>query len=94
MNGKVLVDISNPLDFSQGMTPILSVSNTDPLGEQIQRRFCEARIVKTLHTLMVYRIARSVPGLYVSFAFHLQSCIFRSGAEGIRTPDLRRAKAV
>ena len=51
LNGKVLVDISNPLDFSQGMPPILSVSNTDSLGEQIQRRFSEARVVKTLHTM-------------------------------------------
>ena len=51
LNGKVLVDISNPLDFSQGIPPILSVSNTDSLGEQIQRRFSEARVVKTLHTM-------------------------------------------
>jgi 8-hydroxy-5-deazaflavin:NADPH oxidoreductase len=54
LNGKVLVDISNPLDFSQGMPPILSVSNTDSLGEQIQRRFSEARVVKTLHTMNSY----------------------------------------
>jgi 8-hydroxy-5-deazaflavin:NADPH oxidoreductase len=54
LNGKVLVDISNPLDFSQGMPPILSVSNTDSLGEQIQRRFSEARVVKTLHTMNAY----------------------------------------
>jgi 8-hydroxy-5-deazaflavin:NADPH oxidoreductase len=51
LNGKVLVDVSNPLDFSQGMPPTLSVSNTDSLGEQIQRRFVEARVVKTLHTM-------------------------------------------
>jgi 8-hydroxy-5-deazaflavin:NADPH oxidoreductase len=54
LNGKVLVDISNPLDFSQGMPPILSVSNTDSLGEQIQRRLSEARVVKTLHTMNAY----------------------------------------
>jgi 8-hydroxy-5-deazaflavin:NADPH oxidoreductase len=54
LNGKVLVDISNPLDFSQGMPPILSVSNTDSLGEQIQGRFSEARVVKTLHTMNAY----------------------------------------
>ena len=51
LNGKILVDISNPLDFSQGMPPTLSVSNTDSLGEQIQRRFPEAKVVKTLHTM-------------------------------------------
>lgn len=54
LNGKVLVDISNPLDFSKGMPPTLSVSNTDSLGEQIQRRFPEAKVVKTLHTMNAY----------------------------------------
>jgi predicted dinucleotide-binding enzyme len=51
LNGKILIDVSNPLDFSRGMPPTLSVSNTDSLGEQIQRRFPEARVVKTLHTM-------------------------------------------
>jgi predicted dinucleotide-binding enzyme len=54
LNGKVLIDISNPLDFSRGMPPTLLVSNTDSLGEQIQRRFPEAKVVKTLHTMNAY----------------------------------------
>lgn len=54
LNGKILVDISNPLDFSKGMPPTLSVSNTDSLGEQIQRRFPKAKVVKTLHTMNAY----------------------------------------
>jgi predicted dinucleotide-binding enzyme len=54
LNEKILVDISNPLDFSQGMPPTLSVSNTDSLGEQIQRRFPEVMVVKTLHTMNAY----------------------------------------
>jgi predicted dinucleotide-binding enzyme len=54
LNGKVLIDIANPLDFSKGMPPTLSVSNTDSLGEQIQRRFPEAKVVKTLHTMNAY----------------------------------------
>jgi 8-hydroxy-5-deazaflavin:NADPH oxidoreductase len=41
--GKVLVDVANPLDFSQGMPPSLSVSNSDSLGEQIQRAFLPRR---------------------------------------------------
>jgi predicted dinucleotide-binding enzyme len=49
LNGKILIDIANPLDFSKGMPPTLLVSNTDSLGEQIQRRFPEAKVVKTLH---------------------------------------------
>jgi predicted dinucleotide-binding enzyme len=49
--GKVLVDIANPLDFSQGFPPTLFVKDTDSLGEQVQRAFPEARVVKTLNTL-------------------------------------------
>lgn len=52
--GKVLLDIANPLDFSQGMPPALTVSNTDSLGEQIQRRFPETRVVKALNTMNAY----------------------------------------
>lgn len=47
---KVVLDIANPLDFSRGMPPTLSVCNTDSLGEQLQRAFPNVRIVKTLNT--------------------------------------------
>jgi predicted dinucleotide-binding enzyme len=49
--GKVLMDIANPLDFSHGFPPSLDPVNTDSLGEQIQRTFPEARVVKTLNTM-------------------------------------------
>jgi hypothetical protein len=49
--GKVVVDIANPLDFSAGFPPTLSIKDTDSLGEQVQRAFPEARVVKTLNTL-------------------------------------------
>ena len=51
LKGKILVDISNPLDFSKGMPPTLTVCNTDSIGEQIQRAFPEAKVVKTLNTI-------------------------------------------
>jgi predicted dinucleotide-binding enzyme len=51
LKGKVLIDIANPLDFSNGMPPSLSVVNTDSLGEQIQRTFPDTKVVKTLNTL-------------------------------------------
>ncbi|MGW6394957.1 NADPH-dependent F420 reductase [Streptomyces sp. NPDC055103] len=49
--GKVLIDIANPLDFSQGIPPSLNPVNTDSLGEQIQRAFPETKVVKTLNTM-------------------------------------------
>lgn len=49
--GKVLVDVANPLDFSDGFPPTLTVANTDSLAEQIQGRFPDARVVKTLNTM-------------------------------------------
>ncbi len=51
LKGKVLIDIANPLDFSKGMPPALTVCNTDSLGEQIQRAFPDAKVVKTLNTM-------------------------------------------
>ncbi len=53
LSGKILIDVANPLDFSQGMPPTLTVSNTDSLAEQIQREFPGARVVKTLNTVNV-----------------------------------------
>lgn len=49
--GKIIVDISNPLDFSFGNPPILSLSNTSSLGEEIQKRFPDTKVVKALNTM-------------------------------------------
>lgn len=51
LDGKVLLDIANPLDFSAGFPPTLFVSNTDSLAEQIQRAFPNTRVVKSLNTM-------------------------------------------
>jgi 8-hydroxy-5-deazaflavin:NADPH oxidoreductase len=66
LNGKILVDISNPLDFSAGFPPTLiqGLSNTTSLGEEIQKAYPDLKVVKTLNTmncgLMVD--AKAVPG--------------------------------
>jgi predicted dinucleotide-binding enzyme len=69
LSGKVLVDVANPLDFSQGFPPLLSVANTDSLGEQIQRAFPDARVVKTLNTMNAYVMIEPsrVPGSHNVF---------------------------
>jgi predicted dinucleotide-binding enzyme len=50
-NGKTVIDISNPLDFSKGMPPSLipEYSNTNSLGEEIQKLLPQANVVKTLN---------------------------------------------
>ena len=49
--GKVVVDVANPLDFSGGFPPQLSVPEGDSLAEQIQREFPRSRVVKALNTV-------------------------------------------
>lgn len=61
---KILIDIANPLDFSEGMPPSLSVCNTDSLGEQIQHKFPNVKVVKTLNTVNAHVMVApdKVPG--------------------------------
>jgi 8-hydroxy-5-deazaflavin:NADPH oxidoreductase len=51
LTGKVVIDTSNPLDFSHGFPPSLFVSNTDSLAEQLQRKLPAARLVKMFNTM-------------------------------------------
>jgi len=51
LKNKVVVDVSNPLDFSRGFPPTLTVCNTDSVAEQIQRAFPDAKVVKALNTM-------------------------------------------
>ncbi|MGD1846883.1 MAG: NADPH-dependent F420 reductase [Salibacteraceae bacterium] len=61
LNGKTLIDVANPLDFSNGMPPSLSPVNTDSLGEQIQRRFPQLKVVKSLNTMNTFLMVN--PGM-------------------------------
>lgn len=51
LNGKIIIDLANPLDFSKGMPPSLAIWNTNSLGEEIQKAFPKAKVVKALNTM-------------------------------------------
>jgi len=69
LEGKTLIDVANPLDFSKGMPPTLSVCNTDSLGEQIQRAFPTAHVVKSLNTVSANVMVNPsiIPGVHDMF---------------------------
>jgi predicted dinucleotide-binding enzyme len=50
-SGKVVIDAMNPLDFSGGFPPKLSISGEDSLGESVQRTLPEAKVVKAFNTI-------------------------------------------
>lgn len=69
LSGKVLLDVSNPLDFSGGWPPSLSICNTDSLAEQIQRTYPDSLVVKSLNTVnyQVMIAPEIVPGNHQLF---------------------------
>jgi len=87
MNGKILIDLSNPLDFSKGFPPILSVSNTDSLGEQIQKAYPGVHVVKALNTMncMLMVNPSAIKGDHAAFI-----CGNDSGSKGKVTDILKK----
>ena len=46
---KIVIDVTNPLDFSKGMPPKLAIGHTDSAGETVQRLLPNAKVIKTLN---------------------------------------------
>ena len=63
IDGKIVIDITNPLDFTKGMPPRLleGLNNSNSLGEEIQKALPTAKVVKTFHTVNCYVMVN--PGL-------------------------------
>ena len=60
--GKVVIDTTNPLDFSGGMPPRLAVGHSDSAGEQVQRWLPKARVVKCFNVVgNAHMVAPSFP---------------------------------
>ena len=50
-SNKIVVDATNPLDFSKGVPPGFTVTLGNSLGEQIQRHISQAKVVKAFNTI-------------------------------------------
>ena len=87
LDGKILVDLSNPLDFSRGMPPSLTICNDDSLGERIQRAFPAAKVVKTLNTVNAYLMV--APGMLAGGDHTMFVCGDDSAAKATVTAMLK-----
>jgi 8-hydroxy-5-deazaflavin:NADPH oxidoreductase len=47
--GKIVIDVTNPLEFSEGMPPRLAVGYTDSAGETVQRMLPNSKVVKAFN---------------------------------------------
>jgi predicted dinucleotide-binding enzyme len=49
--GKTVIDVTNPLDFSEGVPPKFAAAYGDSLAERIQKALPEANVVKAFNTI-------------------------------------------
>ena len=49
--GKIVIDTTNPLDFSKGVPPTLAISGNDSGGEEVQRTLPQSYVVKAFNTV-------------------------------------------
>jgi len=52
--GKLIIDVTNPLDFSQGGPPKFAATPGNSGGEQIQKLLPDSKVVKAFNTINAY----------------------------------------
>lgn len=80
--GLTLLELSNPLDFSQGFPPRLFTEQTDSLAERIQRALPDTRVVKSLNTL-------TAPLMLNPSALAAPTSVFLSGDDAVAKQQVR-----
>ena len=71
LKNKILIDVTNPLDHSQGPLPKFAVSLGNSLGEQVQNQLPETKVVKAFNTINVYiminpKREEGIPDLFIA----------------------------
>lgn len=49
LTNKIVIDVTNPLDFSKGIPPTLAVGHNDSGGETVQRLLPDSKVVKAFN---------------------------------------------
>lgn len=71
ISNKIVIDVTNPLDFSQGVPPKFAATLGNSGGEQIQKMLPDAKVVKAFNTISAYIMINApreegVPDLFIA----------------------------